>query len=82
MLAVVIINAVLLLSLLLHTMGGLLNLGSMPLDGLWERNVAEPGNPGLIGVNLICNEDIYIVSWHFFMVLLSNFMHVSYCSLL
>ena len=41
-------------------MGGLLNLGSMPSVGLSNRSVARLGDLGLIGVDLICNKDIYM----------------------
>ena len=41
-------------------MGGLLNLFSMPLDGLLKRNIAGFCNPGLINVDIICNIDIFI----------------------
>ena len=62
-------SAVWLLWSLSHAMDGLLNFGSMPFDGLLNRSVARLGNPGLIGVDLICNKDMYIselVSWYFF----------------
>ena len=52
-------------------MGGLLNLGNMLLDHLLNRSIAWLGGPGLISVDLICNNDAYIsalVSYHLFMV--------------
>ena len=39
-------------------MGSVLNLGSMPLDGLLNKSVAGLINLGLISVDLICNKDI------------------------
>ena len=47
-------NADWLLSLLKHSMGGLLSLDSMPLHGLLNRGVTRLCNLGLMGVNLIC----------------------------
>ena len=45
-----------LLSSLLHPVGCLLNLNSMPLDVLLNRRMARHGHPGLISVNPICNK--------------------------
>ena len=44
----------------------------MPLDGQLNRSVAGLSNPGLIGIDLIFNKDIYIsalVSWFFLHIL-------------
>ena len=57
---IVLISAEWLLSSLSHFMGGLLNLGSMPLDGLLNRSVAGLGNLGLMSVYLICNKEMHI----------------------
>ena len=43
-------------------MSGLLNLTSMHFDGLLNRNVDGFVNPRLIGVNLICNKDIFSIA--------------------
>ena len=47
-------------SSLLHSMGGLLNICSFPLDGLLNSSVARLSKLGLIGDDLFCNKDIYI----------------------
>ena len=39
--------------------GSVLNLDSGPLAGLVNRSVAGLHSPGLIGVNVICNKDLY-----------------------
>ena len=65
-------------------MEGLLNLSSMPLYGLLNETAARLGNPALIDVDLICNKDTYVselVSQHFFMVFITNFMYASACPL-
>ena len=53
----VFINAEWVLSLLLHCMSDLLNLSSMPVDGLLNRSMVGLGNPGLISVDPISNEE-------------------------
>ena len=53
------VSTVWLLSLLSHIMGGLLNLSSRH-DGLTNRSVTGLSSPRIIGVDLICNKDIYM----------------------
>ena len=46
-------------SSLLHSMGSLLNLGSVALVGVLNRSVARLGNWELISIDLIYNKDRY-----------------------
>ena len=41
-------------------MDGLLSLESTPLASLLNRSMARLGSPGLIGVVVISNKDIYV----------------------
>ena len=79
------INAEWTFSLFLHPMGSLLSLSSMPLNGLLKRSVTGLGYLKVICVNCICNKDLHmsaLVPYHFFMVLLTNFIEASACPLL
>ena len=69
-------NAEQLLASLSHPKGSLLNLSSIILDGLINRSMVGLGNSGLISVDLICNEDIYIsISNSIFSWFSTNFIH-------
>ena len=50
------ISTVKLISSTLQSAGGLLYPGNMSPVGLLYRSVAAHGNPGLIGVDLICEK--------------------------
>ena len=79
------LNTTWLLSSLSHIMDSLLNLGNMVLASLLNRTMARLGNLGFISVDLICNKDIclsVLISWHFFIVIFTNLIHVSACPLL
>ena len=52
-------NAAWFLSLLSHIKVGMLNLFNRHLASLLNRSMARLGSPELIGIDLICNEDIY-----------------------
>ena len=53
------ITTVWLLPSLLHTIDDLLHLGSMPLDGLLNRNVVRLGSLGLIVGDPICSKNMH-----------------------
>ena len=74
------IHALWLFPSLLCPMGGVIDLASMPLDGLINKSIARLCKPQLIGFNLICKTDMHIsalFSLHFLMLLLTNFIHAS-----
>ena len=77
------LTAAWLLSLFSHIMGALLHLGYMPFPSMLNCIVARLCSPWLIGIDLICNKDIYdsISFTAFFIVLFMNLMYASACPL-
>ena len=62
-------------------MSGLLNLGSIPLDGLLNSSIAGLSNPGLIDVNVIYDKDIYVIHaycYHILGNIIPNLIHNIY----
>ena len=59
--------------IILHNAGGLLNLCCMPFDGLLNRSVGRIRSPWLISVDPISSKDIHVsalVSLQFLLILL------------